>query len=95
MDATQVYRALVVGLLGAIALEIAMLPGELRPRGRVQPPEPRNELHVRREAIGAIDQAIGAMIGQPVRELEAITVDGKRVRMVFEGYSSEMPRLAQ
>ena len=37
MHATQIYRALVVGLLGAIALEIAVLPGELRPR---QAPEP-------------------------------------------------------
>ena|SRR5688500_6270900 len=98
MHATQIYRALVVGLLGAIALEIAVLPGELRPRPEPQPtPRVPAVLHVQRDAVGSIDRTIAAMIGQPVTAVEVVGADGQRVRVVIDepAYWSVMPRLAQ
>jgi hypothetical protein len=100
MHATQIYRALVVGLLGAIALEIAVLPGELRPRpapSRDETPRVPAVLHVQRDAVGSIDRTIAAMIGQPVTAVEVVGADGQRVRVVIDepAYWSVMPRLAQ
>ena len=94
----HVYRALVVGLLGAIALEIAVLPGELRPREQPAPaPRVPAVLHVQRDAVGSIDRTIAAMIGQPVTAVEVVGADGQRVRVVIDepAYWSVMPRLAQ
>jgi hypothetical protein len=99
MHATQIYRALVVGLLGAIALQIAVLPGELRPRPEpaAEPPRAPAVLHVQRDAVGSIDRKIAAMIGQPVVAVEVVGADGERVRVVIDepAYWSVMPRLAQ
>lgn len=88
-----VYRSFVVGLLGAIALLLATLPGELRARQA----RPGAALTLADAAL-PLDERLPALLGlapgERVVGVEVLVSDGRAVRPVGV-YWSTMPRLAQ
>jgi len=95
MHGLHIYRALVVGLLGAIAMEIAVLPRQLenafatvapspQPALAAAPPSQPGIVHVRAEAVGSIDDVVAAMVGEPVIALQAITPGRDPVWIVID-----------
>jgi len=94
----MVFRSLVLGLLGAIALLIAMLPAELEARRDAPPalaPTRPGVVHVSRRALEAsplpLDANLAAAIGladdERIADIELEVTDGvssRRVVVVVE-----------